>query len=769
MINVATRPHYVPTRKVHSASLPSEVFHLILSYVTVDDIANLISINAPLYHPTIRDAITARVHRCQIVATNRYHQPSQMEDYKKEDSFVERSSAEYLSCPEKLPLLLLTASPSHYVTVSFYVSSLRDIHKFIRLVEALPTTFGVRYNIELEFDLAILHVIDLLMIVDGLGELLGDSLKVLMITNYNGDLRLDMTKLVLLEALWLANTNVTFTSSFEQNLALERLFLHPNCNGFSGNNPIIIDKSLPPNLVQMHLGQSVVVESSLQYTFPEKITDLTVMTVRDTLMQYMPRLFERAPTQRSVFIYETALAECSGHANYQHILGLLKKETVVKKLGMTSIRNDEAIWDFSHKHTLNEFKISKSNIRSLLLPLSLTHLDVSNNNIEDVSDIVFGNITEALVSLNISDNPVDWSLMPDQILFPPRLEELLLNNANVGDFLNNMVFPDLLRHVSLGVNQIELISSLHLYSPHIEELNLTCNLIAKAHGLWLPSGIKTIRLTENLLTGPLDFSRDIYGFSTCLEQIYLNNNDLLTLADLTLPTTVRILNLDECNISSLENIEFPSSIEELSINGCDLSSIKNVSFGSESRLRVLNLAQNRLTERDLRQFKFPESLLHLNLSGNLITSVRATEFVHLLQLESLSLSRNKLKQAELHLHTQLQNLDLSYNEIFELQLRFPLHKPAQLAELNLSMNKLDHLTPAMIGHDISGTTLPNLVEIDIVGNNVNLEDQISQFPRSLMCMVEGISGVQDRYGYDIGTNVLGDSYCLGKRIDVPSL
>lgn len=766
MIDVAKRPMLVPLRKFTSLSLPSEIFHLILSYVNLDDIAKLISINTPLHHPNIRDAITSRLQKCQIVATNRYYQPSHMDKYAKGDSFVNREYAEYLSDPLALPLLLLAVSPLPVVTVSFYVSSLRDIHKFIRLVEMLPTTFGVKYNLELEFNPGILHVIDLLMIVSGLGDLLADALKILMITNYNGDLQLDMLKFHSLEALWLENTNVTFKSSFEQNLELARLFLHPNYNGFSGNNAVIIDHSLPENLVMMHLGQSVVVELSLNYTFPEKITDLTVMTVRDTLMQYMPRLFERSPAQRTTMVYETALAECSGHANYYHILGLLEREHVILKLGITSIRNEEGSWDFSHKLTLREFKISKSNVRLLRLPPTLTHLDVSNNNIEDPLKIVFGNATDMLVLLNMSDNPVDWLLMPDQIRFPPNLEDLRLTNTNIGQFLPRMVFPELLRHVALGCNQIELICGLKLSSPYIEELDLTCNLISKANVPWLPSGMKVLKLTENLLTGPLDLSRDMHGFPTCLEQIYLSNNNLLTLADLNLPSTVRILNLDECNISSMENIAFPSSLEELSINGCDLSQVANVTFGCGSRLRVLNLAQNRLTETDLRLFGLPKLLHHLNLSGNSIAKLRSSEFADLSQLQSLSLSRNKLRLVELQLHTSVENLDLSYNQISELQLHFPVHRESQLAELNLSSNKLTYLTPRMIGHGVSA--LSSLVEMDISGNNVKLAS-LQEFPQTLMCMVEGISGIQDRYGYDIGANVLGNSYCLGKRIDVPSL
>lgn len=735
----------------------------------MDEIFKLISINAPLYNASIRNAVMMRVKSARLVSTNRSRLPSQIETYKKTDSFVEKSRAEYLSDPEMLPVILLVASPHHYVTVSYLFSSLRDIHSFLRLVHGLPMTFGVRYNVELEFNPGMLHVVDLLMIVDEVSQVFGDSLKILMITNYHGDLRLDMTKFTLLEALWLANTNVTFTSSFEQNLLLERLVLHPNCDGVSGNNPITIDRSLPPNLVLLRLGQSVIVDLLLQYPFPEKISDLTVMTVRDTLMKFMPRLFEHSHTDRTCVVYQSALAECSAHANSDHIQKLVNNEPILSKLGITSIKNENGIWDFSAKTSITHFKISKCDVRSLHLPPHITHLDLSNNNIVDVSNIVFGSITPALISLNISDNPIDWSLMPEKIHFPPNLEELRMNNANIGAFLKNMHFPELLKQLHLEVNQIERVNELKIYSSNQLELYFGCNLIQKAEGHWLPVGVRTIQLTENFMIGPLDLSRDILGNTSCLEQVYLNNNHLLTLSDLKLPQQVRILNLDECSITSLDNIEFPSSVEELSINGCELESIRNVSFGMNSRLKVLSLAQNRLTQMDVKQIQFPPTLLLLNLSGNLIKKLSPHDFAALKELQLLSLSWNKLRRAELQLNGRLQNLDLSYNQILQLQLWFPGCKESQLAELNLSMNKLTALTPDMIGHNLGGTTHANLLDIDVTGNAVDIEDDLMVFPESLMCMVEGISGIQDRYGYDIGANLLGNGYCLGKRIDVPSL
>ncbi|SGZ58412.1 CIC11C00000005918 [Sungouiella intermedia] len=768
MIDVAARPLLVPVTKVHARTLPLEVFHLIFSYVEIDDIIKLILSHTPLYYQQIREALAARVLGAKLVATNRVWLASYLESYKKQSSFMDRRKAEYLSEPRNLPVILLAASPRDYVTVSYYVSSLKDIHGFLRLADALPKSFGVRYNVELEFDSGMLHVIDLLTILAGCGELFGHSLKVLMVTNYNGDLNLDMTKFLLLEALWLTNTNVTFSSSFELNLALKRIVIHPNYNGVSDNNPVLIDKSLPPNLVLVHLGQSVVLDSSNNYAFPENIVDVTIMTVRDTLMKYLGKLFEDCLVQRKLLVYESALAECSAHATYNHIQWLIKKENVLTKLALTSIKNLEKTWDFSAKTSLKEFKLSKCDVQSLVLPPGITHLDVSNNNIENISATVFANITPALLALNISDNPIDWRLMPESIVFPPNLKDLRMNNTNIGRRLLSMFFPSLLEYLSLEVNQIELFANFMGFSSRLLELNFTCNLIAKLDCPWVPPGTKTVRLTENFLTGPLELSTDVLGNASCIEQVYLDNNRLLTLSDIRLPNTLRILNLDECSISRLENIQFPSSIEELSINGTNLKSIVNVGFGCNSKLRVLNLAQNRISQKDVLQLRLPQSLVQLNLSGNTITRLHGNEFVHLTRLESLSLSWNSLKQVELQLNGQLQSLDLSYNKILELQLRFLGKKITQLAEVNLSMNDLDHLTPNMIGHG-DGTIHSNLLEVDVTGNKVSMEESLKGFPESLICLVEGISGVQDRYGYDVGANVIGNTYCHGKRIDVPSL
>lgn len=766
MLDIARRSFPIRPQKTHSVSLPSEIFHIILGFVLLDDIVKLICINAPLYHTSIRDALAQRIQTAQIVATNRL-QPSLLEAYKKEHSFADRSAAEYMEAL-KLVHILKVACPHAYVTISYYIASLRDMQSFWQTVRAIPMRQGLRYSVELDFDPGILHVLDLLSISGQLNAVFGGSLKVLRITNFNGDLLLDMAQLALLEALWITNTNVFFASLFEHNLALKHLVLHPNYDGFSENIPITIDKSLPPNLKLLRLGQSVVVESSLEYSFPDHITDVSVMTVRDILMKYMQRLFEQAAVQRDVLVYQSALAECSGHADYNHIHRLLKPEHVISKLGLTSIRNEDGVWDFSSKPTLRDVKISKSNVISLVLPPGITHLDVSNNNIVDVSRVVFGTILEGIVSLNISDNPICWGLVHDEIVFPTSLEHLLMNNTNVGDTLERMVFGNQIRHLSLEVNQIRLVGGLSLTSPGLD-LSLACNLIGQAPGHWVPPGTTVLRLTENFLSGPLDLSRDSMGRLSCVERLYLSNNHFRTLSDIRLPETLRIVNLDECSISRLENVEFPPSVEELSINGCDVAHIHNVGFGVLSNLQVLSLAQNRLTQDDLRQLRLPESVFQLNLGGNHISQLSRHEFAHLPHLRTLSLSWNRLEHVDLHLNASLEALDLSYNNITSVQLRFPEDQEAQLAELNLSMNMLKALTPAMIGHGVLGTQLAHLLEIDVAGNKVGLHKNLHEFPDSLMCVVEGVSGIQDRYGYDVGANLLGNTYCLGKRIDVPSL
>lgn len=747
-------------------STPQEILAAIFALVPADDLA----VYSETFHHTLPSNIShplqARLEKAHLAVTNRFCKPLQMEMYRLTPSFYDKEKLEYVK-PKNIRTLM-KHKPHTIVTLSYFIWNVINIQELMDLAGSLPTE-GIRYNIEMEFETGIQHIVDLSMVIDRFAAAFGDLLVSLVITNYTGDLQLDMTRLTLLEILWLMNTNVTFVSLFEKNDRLRTLVLHPNCNGFSGNNPVVIDKGLPLGITSLRLGQLVVVDPLPLYPVPQHVTDLAVMTVRDTTGFYIPSLIEKSPTQKNLFVYQSALSECSGHANYKHIQNLMAKEQHITCLGLTSIKNEDGVWDFSLKLTLQLLKISKCSVLRLELPPNLTSLDVSNNNIADLQEIVLRQVPEHLTSLNLLDNPGDWSAVA-RVRFPSSLVELKLMNTNVGDYLPRFEFPNTIERLSLEVNQIHLVQNVRFPNGPKLNLGLGCNHVSRIDGPFVPPNTHTIHLTENRLRGPLDLSQDREGVPIQVEVLYLNSTSILSLCDIRLPPVVRILNFDQCKITRLENVEFPASIEEFSMCGCELAIIRNVTFAEGSRLRSFRISQNRVDEENFRRLRLPDKLRVLTMGSNCIRHLPHDVFDAYPRLRYVNLSSNKLKKAHFQLPNTLRALDLSFNKIILLKLVFPknLHD-TELALLNLLLNLLLALTPEMIGHNVNGVSHKKLFEVDVSENKFRTDQLLGLYPESLASMVVGGSGLQDRYGYEIGTNILGEGYCLGKRIDMPYL
>lgn len=766
MLNVAYLPKPLPAGRPRSTllNIPAEVLCVIFSHVSLADICAMLQISELVHHHNFRSVLAARIRDARVAATNRAAMPSHVAAYLRQESFLDRLRLEFID-PASLAQLLHFAAPTGVVTVSFYLWSLKDLHQCMLVCAQVPKS-GVRFNVELEFDQGMMHIVDLSMVVDVLSDTLGDTLHALCIANYMGDLQLNMAKLRLLGVLRLINTNVTFTSSFEHNTRLRQLVLHPNCNGFRGNNPIIFDKLLPRAVELLRLGQLVIIDPSYDYGVPDRVRDLAIITVRDTTKRVMPHLIEKSPPRNS-FEYETALAECSVHANYEHIQWLIQKENVLTKLGLTSIRNETGVWDFTHKPTLREFRLTKCNVKRLLLPPDIVRLDLSNNNIENVYDIVLKNVSPDLVSLDLSNNPIDWDTVGGRIEFPLHLRSLRLANTNIAAHLPHFVFPDLLLQLALQVNQIELIDGVRFPVLKQLELNLGCNRLSRLSGpWWVPVGARVLELKENYLRGPIDFRTDVLGNDSAIEVLNMNYNYFQGLLDIRFPKTLRVMNIDQCKIHALEDIEFPPSLVELSICGSELATIRNVSFGDNSQLKSLRLAQNKITEQMLELLHVPATLTHLNLSSNLIRYLPRNAFCGIPHLEQVNLSANLLSEVDLQFNGTLEVLELSLNQISAIRLLFPRNCVTLLAMLGLSTNRLELLTPQMIGHGVDGTYHNRLVELDVSENGLVVDKRFEQLPL-LISLIEVGSGMQDRYGCDIATNIVGDSYCIGKKTDFP--
>lgn len=751
-------------------SLPLEIHQYILLLLSLDEIADRrLSCPQLSYDPVIHRAIATRISKSTIAVTNRISDDFSR-SWRHNSSNIPFPNAEWISTPHLAPLLHF-AGPHQRVVLSYTCWNLNNVQECLQFVHSLPRLVNLlplKLHLHLEFDPAIPHVLDLSMVISSLASVLPSALSALSIENYLGDLQLDMAALPDLEALRLINTNVTFISSFENNQKMSTLVVHPNQNGFTGNNPAIIDRSLPQNLSSLHLGHSVIVDSSLHYNIPRNIHDVAFLIVRDTTHRYIAEIIEHSDVPKSSLTYQSGLAECAVHATWPHIQCLLKNEPQLAKMSLFSIKNPLGHWDFSSRTTLVDLKISQTNIKSILLPPALQKLDLSHNNISTVVPDLIDVLPSSLTHLDVSDNPADWSAHHEDfscsIVFPPALQELRLSNTNVAPALPRFVLPESLRLLHLRLNQISSMAKVALPSEKPLSVDLSCNLLTTINDC-MRRNIQWFDLAENRIRGPLDLSQDIDGIQTTLQVLNLSSNFLRSLNDIRLPSTVRTVNFSRCKIKTLENVTFPASLHELSIMGSDIETIRNVTFDEGSQLVCVNLTHNRIDGDQLKRLRLPPSVRQLNLQHNNISSLDVNIFANLPRLTYLSLSPNKLSRLHLNLPSSLAVVDLSSNKIKDLKLRFPNSaRDTELAMVDLLKNRLLHFSPDAIGHKVHGVYHHKLTEIDLSENKVGKINP-ADFPPALISLVLRSSGLKDRYGYDIGTNVLADSYCLGKRID----
>lgn len=738
-------------------SLPIDLQCRVLEYLSLDEIADPVNRCADI-SPSL-SALRWRLNQPYIVVTNRYRQPLLLEKFK--PAFTTLDNLEIVG-PKEVVVLLDRIGTDKYVTLLYVVWHLFDVNDLLLLVKDLPHSCS--YYVEIEFDPSVPHVYDLSMMVDQLHTVLGLSLKGLAIRDFAGDLKLDMHKLCSLEALLLINTNVTFTTLFDKSDQLQDLTLHPNCDGMTTNNPAELSQLLPKNLKKLRLGQAVVVDPSLDYEIPRNITDLTLQIVRDATLKYLPTIIEKSLCARESFIYQSGLAECSVHANIDHILWLLTKENRLTKVGLTSIKNESGIWDLRAYELLRSIQISKSNVQLLELPVNTVHLNLSSNNITDLVETVFSKLTPKIVSLDVSCNPAAWS-NHGIVEFPASLVELHLASCNIGTNIDKFRFPPALERLNLEQNGLVLLDGVKFPNPAKPfTLELGCNLLTDLHNIRFPKTTRKLFLCENRIQGHLDFSHDRNGEPTQIQWLLLSNNYIDSLADVRLPHQLRLLEIDRCPLKILENVVFPSSIEEIAFIGCEITTIQNVAFEENSSLVHIDLTHNRIDWENLRRLRLPPCTKLILLGGNRIEGLDLDFLTQFTGLRCFSIPSNRLRQISLQVPESTRLLDFARNKIKDVELRFPEKTHTRLGAVNLLRNLLTHIDPSMLGHGVNKTYHSSLVELDVSGNNV--KDTFHEgFPNLLSCVFLSGLGLTDRYGYDIGANILGQGYCMGKRIE----
>jgi len=169
-------------------------------------------------------------------------------------------------------------------------------------------------------------------------------------------------------------------------------------------------------------------------------------------------------------------------------------------------------------------------------------LYLSNNNIEDVSQLTLPNSLEVLDLINNRISDVS------QLRLPNSLKTLRLENNNIED-VSQLRLPNSLKELDLSNNQISDVSQLRLPNS-LEELDLENNQISDVSQLRLPNSLKRLFLQDNRIS---DVSQ--LTLPNSLELLILSNNNIEDVSQLTLPNSLEYLWIDGNRIEDVSKNE----------------------------------------------------------------------------------------------------------------------------------------------------------------------------------------------------------------------
>lgn len=777
--------------------LPQEIIDIIFDDLHINEIVSIIDDETFLkFNSNILESLIKKITHGNHAFTNRIAQLSFIEMYMLTPSvnYLDKSRINFLTDIASIYKVLkfylsydiIKSTP---FTITYYLWNLIDFFEIIDIVETIAKLFKnhsnfntLKFNIELEIDPGLLQIINMNEFMNILHDNLSTNLTHFMLKNYVGDFKFDIAKFPGLCKVWLENCNLKFKTSFKFNYNLDFVRIYPNYNGYNNNKLTTLNKSLPVTVKYLNLGNVIFTNKCLNYPTPSNILGLSLANLKDSSNVYLDHLLKLNLNQNllSLSLHNVPISNWSNF-NPDNVETNILPNYIAKNclnlinLSVSNLAHDGGKWDFEKFHDLKHLEISTTLINSINLPINLKELNISNNRITNLHDVILKNLPPNLIYLNISNNPINWNQCEYPIDFPAGLITLKLTNCEIGNHLNKIRFPKSLKFLSLEVNQLTLIDNIW-FPPNLINLGIGSNLIGRIENSLIPPSTKVIHTTENRLQGPMNLMDNSVGAPINLDILYLNFNNFHKIDDLKFPRWLRLLNFDDCSISKLENITFQKSLVELSFNGCNIKSIRNCKFEEGSCLKYLNFSQNELTDGSLKSLELPANLQILNLSSNKLEfkvseSYKYT-FKNLKNLKLLNLSSNKFKKIQLSLELSLNSIDLSNNSLKLVQLSFNdmnINKDSDLRIVNLSMNKLSNVTPEMIGHNKT-CHHDKLIELDLTENKIPKEkilQNLDSFPSSLKSLLIGYTGKQDRFGYDIGNNILNNKFCLGKKIDVP--
>ncbi|XP_034046100.1 PH domain leucine-rich repeat-containing protein phosphatase 2 [Thalassophryne amazonica] len=261
--------------------------------------------------------------------------------------------------------------------------------------------------------------------------------------------------------------------------------------------------------------------------------------------------------------------------------------------------------------------------------------------------------------------------------------------------------PHQLTHMDLSQNILEYLPDWVCDCRKLEILDVSHNIVSE-----LPSRLLNSLSLRRLLAG----NNRLQRVPNLLDHIPLEALDLQhnKLTELSETLFYKALNLKYLNVSAnaLQSIppcsqseESLSMLQEIYLTGNNLTEDCGTQLVGHHHLRILHIAYNQLTSFPASKLSKLELLEELNLSGNKLKTIPSTVF-SCKRLHTLIAHSNHISVfPEILNLPEIKLVDLSCNELTEIQL--PDSLPASLQELDLTGNTslmLEHKTLNLFSH-----------------------------------------------------------------------
>lgn len=343
----------------------------------------------------------------------------------------------------------------------------------------------------------------------------------------------------------------------------------------------------------------------------------------------------------------------------------------------------------------------------------IKEIHLQNNSVSVLAPKLFSNLGHLLL-LDLSRNQLT-SAWINSDTFSGLIRLVLLNlSHNRISKLDPSFFRDLytLQILNLEHNQLETIPA-DTFAPmnNLHTLVLSFNKIRildayALNGLYV---LSLLSLDNNLLE---HIHPDAFRNCSSLQDLNLNGNALtsipLALKDMRL---LRTVDLGENSISDLDEPGFSgmNNLYGLRLIGNQLTNLSRKVFDDLPSLQILNLARNRIRVVEPGTFDNSKNLQAIRLDANYLTDITGI-FTNVHSMLWLNISDNQIEWFDYSfLPTGLQWLDMHKNGIQELGNHYGLEAEMKIQTLDVSYNRLTHVTAA---------SFPNSVELLFLNDNL---------------------------------------------------